>query len=138
MTGNKTPRPWKLQPIQSAKDRKWYLRLSGGNGEIVMASRGYVDVEAAVTLAENIRQATIDVLPADRTALEQNCNGHKNWCMAPIKSPKDGHWYNHLVHPTGAYAMWSEAYPRVDSARRACERTRDAMVVILPPHGLRR
>lgn len=120
---------WKLQARQSGKDKLWYVNLSGGNGETIMRSKGFRSEGEASDLAAGVERAKIEVMPETGVV--------DSWHVAPHKSPKDSLWYNRLIRQDGAIMMWSEGYARVDSAQRACLKMRDAMVVTLPPVGLK-
>lgn len=124
-------RPWKLQARQSGKDGRWYVNLSGANGETIMRSKGYDRQGLAEALCTFVQAARIEVLPtvvAGAGAVPQGA-----WRVEPHKSLDDGLYYNRLTQPNGTIAMWSEGYVRQDAARRACLKMRDAMVVTLPP-----
>lgn len=118
-------KPWKLQAVQSQRDRKWYVRLCGGNGEIVMRSKGYPTMEAAKELCDGVQAASIAVVQNPDVVQPVG------WVLQPHKG-KDGQWYNRL-RTSGYDLMWSEGYARVDSAQRACEKCSKALVVTLEP-----
>lgn len=117
-------KPWKLQARQSSKDHLWYVRLSGGNGEIILRSKGYQRLDLAETLCTMLQSSTISILPLD--------GQDYGWYVRPHESSNDGLYYNRLTTPLGDL-MWSEGYARVDSAMRTCQKMRDAMVVTLEP-----
>lgn len=123
------PKAWKLQAVQSHKDRLWYVRLCGGNGEIVMRSKGYRSADEAQELCGQVQANEIDI------RVGAQCGTSPGWYLEPHKSPKDDLWYNRLVRGDGAIAMWSEGYARIDAAQRACRKMRDAMVVTLEPRA---
>lgn len=129
-----TPRPWKLQAVQSAKDKLWYLRLSAGNGEIAMRSKGITSLLGAEVLAEHIRMAEILVRP-EAASIDVPTGV---WFCQPWLSLVDDLWYVRLVSKESVLCMWSEGYSRKDAAQRACRRLQTAMVVICPPQALRK
>lgn len=112
---------WNLQARQSPKDKKWYVTLSGGNGEKILRSKGYPSREQAESLCKDVQAAEIDVVMSGTST---------GWYVGPHKSEKDKLWYNRLVSPAGEL-MWSEGYARSDSAQRACRKLKSAMVVTL-------
>lgn len=116
-------KPWKLQSRQSAKDGKWYVNLSGGNGETIMRSKGFSTLVMAEALCHGVQFADIEV------STDTKATPLATWFVQPRKGT-DGLWYNTLVAPAGE-KMWSEGYVRVDSAQRACVKMRDAMVITL-------
>ena len=118
-------KPWKLQSRQSPKDKKWYVNLSGGNGETIMRSKGFDVLGEAQALCRGMQKADIDVSTDTKT------EPLARWFVQPRKG-QDGAWYNTLVNPQGE-KMWSEGYVRVDSAQRACAKLAGAMVVTLEP-----
>lgn len=118
-------KPWKLRAEQSAKDRLWYVKLRGGNGETVLRSKGIRLLAAAEAMCRDIQSAEITVLPDSVTELIATN------VLKPHKGT-DGLWYNRLTL-AGRETLWSEGYVRSDAAQRACRKTRDALVVILEP-----
>lgn len=125
-------RPWKLQARQSGKDGRWYVNLSGANGETIMRSKGYDRQGLAEALCTFVQAAEIKILPG----MSELHFG--SWTVEPHKSQMDGLYYNRLRQDNGLIAMWSEGYVRQDAARRACLKMRDAMVVTLPPLPFRK
>lgn len=121
------PKPWKLQAVQSQKDNLWYVRLCGGNGEVVLRSKGYRMLPQAEALCDEVQSADIAVLPhaVDELVADYVLKPHKG---------EDGQWYNRLTL-CGRDKMWSEGYARIDAAQRACLKARDATVVTLEPQA---
>lgn len=123
-------KPWKIQARQSAKDKLWYVNLSGGNGETIMRSKGHPQQAAAEKLCADVQAASIEIV------LDTKAVPLALWFVQPQKSEKDKLWYNKLIGIDGE-KMWSEGYARIDSAQRACAKMRDALVVTLPAEPLK-
>lgn len=120
-------KPWKLQAVQSQKDKLWYVRLCGGNGEVVLRSKGYRMLPQAEALCDEVQAAQIDILPDEDTLRGSRIT------LMPHKGA-DGQWYNRLT-VSSRDKMWSEGYARIDAAQRACRKARDAMVITLEPQA---
>lgn len=118
---------WKLQARQSPKDRKWYVNLSGGNGETIMRSAGFDSLAGAQALCLGVQKADIEV------STDTKNEPLARWFVQPRKGV-DGAWCNTLVNHQGE-KMWSEGYVRVDSAQRACSKLAAALVITLEPQA---
>ncbi len=121
---------WKLQARQSRVDGLWYVTLAGGNGQKMLRSDGFQSEAEASALALRVKHAEIAFPGA-------SVGPGTWWANTAVSFPDMLRHSIHLCDDKLLVAMRSGDYPRIDSAKRALEKMKNAMVVLLPPVGLK-